>query len=338
MTTSSSRMLATGFVVDGAAEGSRFPSAGGNSSNPSVQMIYWRCIAVLFASARLTNPNLRLALFSNADIPAVDGIALGPLFDRLGVEQFRVPLTNRLGLGRSQAWGNVLYFADVLDCAARCNPNLQFVLLDSDVLVSGSIDRLFDQLGSHEFLSYAVESSLDEPINGMNRERMTAAATEIDGLRRARPITHFGGELFATSTAAWLSHRALFADLLERSHAQQGIAGEALTEEHIWSIAFALLGERAGPAKGVLKRMWTAYNFNTVKPGDEVLPLWHLPTEKRYGLRDVFDWLAAHDFGNGIDPAEFRRIAGDFCGIPVKSLRKILRDGVRQLTGKLVQK
>ena len=338
MTALGPAMLATGFVVDTAAEGSHFPSAGGNSSSASVQAVYWRCIAVLFASARLTNPGLRLGLFTNADLPAVDGVALSGLFDRLAVEVFRVPLTNRLAAGRSKAWGNVLYFADVLDAAARAHPDLPFALVDSDVLVSGPVDALFDQVRQFEFVGYAVDTTLEEPLNGMNRPRLTAAVEEIEGRPRCAAITHFGGELFATTTAAWLRRRDVFADLLARSRDQRGIAGEALTEEHIWSIAFALLGDAAGASHGVLKRMWTAYNYNTVLPGDERLPLWHLPTEKRYGLRDTFAWLAAHDWGRETDPAEFRRIAGRLCGIPAKPASKIVRDGIRQVAAKLMEK
>jgi len=77
--------------------------------------VYWRCLVALFASARITNPAQRLALFCNVAPPSIDGIAIADVLDRYGVEFRHVPLTARLPAGRTAAWGNVLYFFDVLN-------------------------------------------------------------------------------------------------------------------------------------------------------------------------------------------------------------------------------
>ena len=107
-------LLATGFVVDAPDQGTTFPSAGGNSANPKVQAVYWRCLMALFASARITNPDQRLALFCNVHPPVVDGVDLAAVLTKYAVELHLVPLTARLPEGRAASWGNVLYFFDIL--------------------------------------------------------------------------------------------------------------------------------------------------------------------------------------------------------------------------------
>lgn len=327
-------LLATGFVVDAPHEGTFFPSAGGNSSSLQVQAVYWRCLVALFASARITNPAQRLALFCNVVPPQVDGIAVASVLERYGVELRLVPLTARLPAGRTAAWGNVLYFRDILDSLRDEPEDLRFALIDSDVLVTAPLAPLWGLLDRADFAGYIVDSAEDEPINGMTRRSMAQAAAGLAGNQFA-PLPHFGGELFATSVGAWKAERAVFDEIVEQAALGQGPAGGVLTEEHVYSIAFALLGNRAASANGVIKRIWTSPRHNTARRGDENLPLWHLPAEKRYGLGDLFHYLAKRNFPVDMPIEEFRTVAGRLCAVPTKPFDKLLRDGVRQLAGKL---
>lgn len=328
-------LLATGFVSDSAGEGTSFPSAGGNSADLRVQAIYWRCLTVFFASARITNPGLRLALFSNVPAPQVDGIDIGAVLDRLGVEQRRLPLVSRLSPGKTAAWGNVLYFLDILDSLDAQPGNLRLALTDSDVVVTGPIDEMFGLLDNHEFAGYIVDSAPDEPINGMTPLEMARAASEIDGLERDGPVPHYGGELLATTPMAWSKARTLFHDLFARADAGDGDAGRARTEEHLYSIAFATLGGGVADANHLMKRIWTSPRYTTSRPGDERLPMWHMPAEKRYGLADLFRDLARRGFPLDMTAEEFRYLAASRCGLPSKSAGKIVRDGIRQVASKL---
>lgn len=329
-------LLATGFVVDAPHEGTLFPSAGGNSSDARVQAVYWRCLVALFASARITNPAQRLALFSNVIPPEVDGIAIAEVLERYGVELRLVPLTTRLPAGRTAAWGNVLYFYDILASLQSEPDNLRFALIDSDVLVTAPLAPLWTLLDEGDFAGYVVDSSEDEPINGMTRRSMAQAAADLTGQHFA-PLPHYGGELFATSVGAWKVNRGVFDQIREQAALGQGPAGGALTEEHIFSIAFALFDDRVAPANGVIKRIWTSPRHNTAQNGDEHLPLWHLPAEKRYGLTDLFVYLARQGFRTDIAVDEFRTVAGKFCAVPRRSFDKLVRDGVRQVAAKLGQ-
>ncbi|MFM5950180.1 MAG: hypothetical protein ACKOPM_13300 [Novosphingobium sp.] len=330
-------LLATGFVVDAPDQGTTFPSAGGSSADPLVQRVYWRCLTVFFASARITNPDQRLALFCNVDPPVLDGFDLGTVLRGYGVELRRVPLTARLPRGRTAAWGNVLYFFDILTALEDEPDELRFALVDSDVLVTASLNPLWQLLDSHAFAGYLVETGPDEPVNGMTRRAMAAAASGLSG-RILDPLPHFGGELFATTIGNWKAHRSLFARMLEQAECRSGPAAGVLTEEHMFSIAFALSDQPVADARNVIKRIWTSPRHSTVKPGDETLPLWHLPAEKRYGLADLFAWLADRGFPPTLSPAKFRAVAGPLCGVPRKPPSKWLRDGIRQVAAKLTPK
>lgn len=327
-------LLATGFVVDAPHEGTFYPAAGGNSADLKVQAIYWRCLVVLFASARITNPGQRLALFCNVAPPVIDGISISAVLERYGVELHLVPFTARLPQGRTAAWGNVLYFFDVMQALQGEPDDLRFALVDSDVLVTASLDSLWTLLDEADFAGYVVDSAEDEPVNGMTRRTMTQAAAGLSG-RDLAPVPHIGGELFATTVGAWKANRALFDRILGQATAGAGPAAGVLTEEHVFSIAFAVMNGRWAEAGSVIKRIWTSPRHTTAQPGDETLPLWHLPAEKRYGLTDLYRLLARQGFPRDIPADEFRALAGSLCAVPRRSMTKLVRDGVRQVLAKL---
>ncbi|MDE2412424.1 MAG: hypothetical protein KGM18_11680, partial [Sphingomonadales bacterium] len=110
------------------------------------------------------------------------------------------------------------------------------------------------------------------------------------------------------------------------------------TEEHVFSIAFALIDEEVRDASHVIKRIWTSPIHSTAQPGDENLPLWHLPAEKRYGLADLYRWLARQGFPTDLPPDLFRAKAMFLCAVPHKSALKWLRDGMRQAGARLGRK
>lgn len=329
-----SSLLATGLVIDRPEEASRFPSAGGSSADPRVQAVYWRCAVMLFASARINNPDQRLALFSNVQPPRVDGVEIAAILDRYGVEVHRVPLTARLAGGRTAAWGNVLYFLDILADLHRRERHCNIALVDCDVLVTAPLAPLFARIAVSSFVGYRLASAPDEDINGMSRQAMAAAASAIAGTP-IPPPAHFGGELFGTTMASWTEHSPLFDALYRQSMAGAGPGAAILTEEHIYSIALALIGQGVTDGNDFMKRIWTSPQHNTAAPGDETLPLWHLPAEKRYGLADMYRWLAGRGFPTEMPAETFHAQAMKLCGVPTKPAAKVLRDGVRQIASRL---
>jgi hypothetical protein len=330
-----STLLAAGFVADLPEQGTSFPSSGGNSGDPRVQALYWRCLVVLFASARFTNPAQRLALFTNAAPPRVDGVEIAAVLARYGVETHHVPLTARLAQGTTGKFGNVLYFHDILaHLAAHEAADLRLALIDADVVVTGPLQPLFALLDHHPFAGYVARNPVPEfATAGLTMRELGTIAGQL-GASDAPLAAHYGGELLVTSIAAWRQHGPLFGTMVANAMDRTGPARAIITEEHVYSVAFAVLRGQVATANHLIKRMWTSPRFNTIAPGDEHLLLWHLPAEKRYGLQDLFAWLRRHGFPEQVDGDTFRRMAMKFCGVPHKRLGKIMFDGVRQLAAK----
>lgn len=324
-------LLAAGFVVDRQGEGTLFPSAGGNSADPRVQAVYWRCLVVLFASARICNPDQRLALFTNGDLPVLDGVDLARVFASYGVEVHRVALTARLPDGLSASWGNVLYFFDMMQSLAGEPDELRVALVDSDVVVAGPLGDLFGLLDQTRFAAYAVGTGPDQDVNGLTPRDMA----RIAGTRPDEGLVHYGGELFCTSIGAWKQHSGLFAELVQGATAPASGNIRPTTEEHVFTIAFARLAEPVGDGARVIKRMWTSPRYRTVLPGDEKLSLWHLPAEKRFGLLDLYRWLEARGFPAVMDISDFRSQASWLCGIPNRGLWQEMHDRMRRALQRL---
>lgn len=323
-------ILATGFVADAPDQNSLFPSAGGGSADPRVQAVYWRCIAVFFTSARINNPSLELAFFSNVEPPTIDGVDLAALMDRLEVTRSILPLTRRLPAGKAMSWGNVFYFMDIFAHVALYRAHGRLILTDSDMVIAAPLDAMLDELDRADFGAYRLDTPDDADINGMSRSMMAAAIS-----KDASAPAHLGGEFFAATLDGWREYSIRFEALFEDAVRGSGPGAAIRTEEHLYSIVLSECGSRLVLANPWMKRIWTSPRHSTVAPGDEALPIWHLPAEKRYGLQDLFFDLSASGFPEDLDPSAFRALAMKRCGLPRKSARKIAHDGIRQVAAKL---
>ena len=323
-------LIAAGLVIDTTANGTFFPSAGGNSANPRVQAIYWRCVTMLMLSARVTNPDARLALFSNADPPCLGGVSLTQVLDGIGVEVHSVDARTRLAPGTVKSFGNVLYFMDIFDSLQSEPDDTAVLLLDCDVLLTKQIDPVFNAVRSYDFAGYRLETGDDEDVNGLTLSDMSRVATMIFGEQETLPCQHFGGEIFGASLGSWRRHRSIFKRMLDHS-----LTHGLLTEEHMFSVAFARRGCSVFEAGAFIRRIWTSPLHNTAQKSDSDLAMWHVPAEKRYGLHDLFYTMANRGFPIDIASEEFVTIAANCCGIPKKSPTKIVHDGARQIASKL---
>lgn len=326
------RILAAGFITDAPGEGSIFPSAGGRSDDPRVQAVYWRCIVVFYLSARLNNPHLRLQLYTNREPPQLDGRSVRRVLERFGVEILMVPLTHRLARPATSSWGNVLYFLDVMEHFCESGEDdAGFVLMDCDVIVTRDVDSIFAPLDTCSFVGYSLDTPPDEAINGVTRVKMSRISRSMFGDAAAQPVRHFGGELFGATRESWKRHRALFHELYRLAASDAGECASIYTEEHFFSIVFGGIPNEVHAEEALLKRMWTSRQYSNVEPGDQNHALWHLPAEKRYGLKYLYEHFSESDFRIDIAPGDFRALAQRACGIPGHTIAKHLRDNSARL-------
>jgi len=73
-----------------------------------------------------------------------------------------------------------------------------------------------------------------------------------------------------------------------------------------------------------MKRIWTNPAFyRNVSDADTTLAIWHLPAEKTYGLRRLYDFfMDSGMFGLDIPDADFLKIVQETLGVPHLTLRK----------------
>jgi hypothetical protein len=232
----------------------------------------------------------------------------------------------------------VLYFADIFDALASEPADTALCLVDSDAIVTRDLSGLFNMVRRHEFTVYPLSGAPSEDINGMDRHAMTAAAVALDGCPRAAPIAHLGGELFGTTPHAWRTHRSAFRRVVDAARLSEQAFAAVRTEEHVWSIVLATLpAGRVAAAGAWIKRLWTTRRHRTVEPGDERLPLWHLPSEKRAGIARLYAALDRTDFDLEADLAHFVERAGRLCGVPRRGLAREIGDMARRLPLMLVK-
>jgi hypothetical protein len=99
-------------------------------------------------------------------------------------------------------------------------------------------------------------------------------------------------------------------------------------EAHALSFIYDTLGYRHGTADAFIRRMWTAFDWYDVRPSDLELSVWHLPSEKRYGIRRLFGELKSLDSLLWTAPpgAPLRQHLGRKLGVPSRTRLKLFAD------------
>jgi len=321
------------MYVDDSVTAGHFPQAGGNSSVPEIQAVYWRCVPVFFACAKRTNPSgCEFLLFTNADtLPIIDGVDIGQLLGSFGVRLVRLPFTYVTPQGFFKSWGNQFYIFDIIKYLHKSDAPLG-VVLDSDCIINRPLQAVFRATSRNKLLTYHIEYPPDVRVNGIDRNTMRRIFTEMSGEETAGVPAYFGGEIFAASTAGL---RELVGLLDDAWHANLDRYRKGLPkcneEAHLLSYLYWRLGISEGTANPHIKRMWTQSEYRNVVEADMEKEIWHVPAEKRYGIRHLF-----RDLPSGIlwefDPGvPFRAYLAATLGIPRRTLGKQFVDMVARM-------
>lgn len=330
-------IIATGFVADTEETATEFPSAGKNSADLRFQAVYWRCIASFFYTARVNNPDAELILFSNIAPPMVDRVDLSAVLRRLSVNVVNLPLTFRLPQDGISRWGSVFYVLDIIYWMLINRSNHRFALLDSDVVIAGNLEPLFAALANQPFGGYRIDYPDGHSVNGLTPRAAAAIASRLSQNRDLATLPIYGGELFLGYTAALAYWKekigCLWQECLNLARGEERIT----TEEHFWSIFYAIHSVNVVDQNPFIKRMATYRRFNTVVDGDQHKLIWHMPAEKKRGFADLFAYLKRRNFDIERDSNRLRDLMGRFLGVPRTSLRKQMRDDFRRLRMKIMR-
>jgi hypothetical protein len=326
---SATNYVSTWMYVESPKEGGLYPNVGGPTTSEARQNIYWRCVYAFFWSAKafLKKDGAKFFLFTNVTrLPVVDGIDLNTALANFGVELVTLRYT-WAPAGTRRAWFNQYFLFDILDyAAARLDAEDALIVMDSDCLIVGDLTPAFDLARRDGALVITVDVSEDEVANGLSRRQAIDVYAEIGGDRPAAPPEYFGGECYGVSGALLARLIPLAKRVRGRNDALAAARKPYFSDEaHFFSYLMWQLGIRAPNANLIARRIWTNWQFNrnNTEAADLRRPVWHLPSEKIYGLPDLFARLAA---GKAVpsDPARLRAWLARIMGVGHQSPRKFV--------------
>lgn len=328
--------VATWFYEQDPDEAGSYRQVRGDSSSEAFRDVYRRCVAVYFLTARMANPASELVLVLNRpwreDASRV-AAEVSSILAQLGVIVRVQPYSYAPPTTWAPAWRNQFFVLDALDVLTSMASARDLVLLlDSDVVWSGSdlTRAMWSRLERDESLTLHIDYDVDERVNGLTRQDVTSLARSLGvHVESDVVIPYSGGEIVGlnASVATQLCARAreLWPDLVVR--VSRSSAPE-MEEAHFLSMLYWDMEMPTGMARPYVKRLWTQpLRFRNTVPGDENLVLWHVPAEKRYGLRRLYaaltDLLRQQQTDAPVMP---RSDLAHYLGIPRNSPGKFVRD------------
>lgn len=325
--------IATGIYCDLKGEESKYFQVGGISSSEQFQSIYWRCVVVNFASSVRNNPNANHILFTNLNyIPNIGKFKTEEFFLNLGIKIVSLPFTYQPPPGYFGAWRNTFYMFDIIKyfCNNCDSMNDNFIILDSDCVWIDSADGIVKLLEEYGLISYEINYSYTHVVNGLSRVNMRSIYEEMGYQTIDEAPKYFGAEICAAKGRdiiklsseidfIWEISLKRFADHQPRFN----------TEEHMLSFAYNKLGYTAGTANFYIKRIWTTlFNYKNACDEDFELNIWHVPSEKKYGIKRLFTQVCNSEskFWKLPIGKPFAQYVGRYLGIPQRTPLKFTLD------------
>lgn len=287
--------LITWFYAEKKDDESFYPSVGGNTSSPEYQKVYWRCVYDFYRTAQLTQKksDAKYLFFTNVpNIPTdVDGLNLAQFFDNANVAIKQLELTNRTPKDWYGAWRNQFYLFDILEYLKNSYDG-NFLILDSDIFITQDLRNVFCDIEKYQIISYDCGYREDVSINGISIHQMQQLVAKFNGWGDGSKLRYKGGELIGLRSDILPRLLECYSELWKFNYKLYEEKQVKLNEEaHFLSVIYHQLGFDDSIANKYIKRMWTAVKCDNIVAGDENLPLWHLPAEKKYAFEKMFDFL-----------------------------------------------
>jgi hypothetical protein len=323
-------------VISYFADDSEYPRAGEREHRA---MTYWSNIAAGMATLRhVGDPAIEAIVFAGDDPPPGPAAVL----DRLGVEIRHHPFDHRPPPGFYTRYAGTLYLLDSMTALAEeVAPEDVVLFVDPDVVWVTSLDPLVAEVRGGGVVAYDLLVPETVPLCDHTRRQQTEILVDMlgHGPGPEEPaITHFGGELYGVLGAELVTLVPAVEDLWKQNleRVEQCLPHHHL-EEHVLNVALWCRGEQEGRANRYIQRIRTLPRpFGTRERADQPLVAWHVPMEKKTGLRAVYEHLARGRDLPPVGPAYERWLAARTGVRPAG--RRWVADRLRQakwvLTGK----
>ena len=209
---------------------------------------------------------------------------------------------------------NQFYVYDIFkEMERRMQPGDTLLVCDADCLCRTPLHSLFQSIRT-DGSAYDLGCPQGFSINGTTLAQMEEFYTSCYGERPSSPMAYYGGEFIGLRTDAVHGVNREFSVVWQFNFNLPADTARLHEEAHIFSVLAERLHLRYATANRYVKRLWTTPIYNNVSPGDEKLSVWHLPSEKKFGLYRLYRILE-RDKGI-LDEQRFWAKAGTYCGIP----------------------
>ena len=334
--------ICTWLYAESEVEESSYPQVPGRPSSEAFQSTYWRCVATFFASSYRHQPQAKHVLFTNVErLPSVSGVDLSAFLEQLGVDVIRLPLTHVTPRGHFHAWRNQFYVFDIVSYLARNTSQGDAALvLDSDCVWIADAGPIGVALARDGVLTCVETFPVDWREGGLTRKDMSVLASALLGRDVSDPLVYCGGE-FLAATGTELGRLNAEIAITWRQLLARYAGGEQVFREEAQMLSYIYhkLAYPLGNASPYVRRIWTGSfgAFNTATPHDLGLVVWHLPAEKRFGLRRLFTDVVdpTSRFWTVQPGVEMRDYLGQILGVPRNRVTKQLRDLGHRISDKL---
>lgn len=329
--------IATWFYKESKDEASFYPQLGRKGDSSLVHSVYMQIQVPFFTTFKHFNPSSLFLFFTNIhkeELPQY----LQDMFKALNIEVITLPYNKRPPRNWHNAWQNQFYLYDILEyMGSRMDDYDSLLICDADCICSKPLDGLFDITEKCGSALYEFITDRTAQINGITLEGMSTFYEKCFQEKPSTPITYYGGEFMAFRGDIIKRINDLYPDVwkfnLECSERNIPKLNE---EAHLISIMAEKLKIRNSHANTYVKRMWTSPQFNNINPNDAEYPVWHLPYEKKRGLKYLFNFFMKEQFVVRSEN-DFIKKAKYFTGIPVITFSKKILDHLTTLFQKIVR-
>jgi hypothetical protein len=351
--------LVTSICVDTVNDpDSNYPQLPKNSDK---RELYWRCVATFCLTSLRFNPKHSLSVYTNdtGEI-IIDGYNIKQELKAKGVEIIILPFKDFDPGAHSNYFRNAFYKLEVIDQLHKhTEPS---VLMDSDIIFTGSVDEMASLLGSGHILlqdTYQRSDPNDAQPHGISMNSMQGTYSKlktsfVSAQTYPVPPVWYGGELIGANPEDFKLIGARLRETFEAAMATYHSGGNLTFsngrqifdgDEFVSTYVFNTLPKSriVDTCNRFSKRIWNGIGHNNVQPADLKLPVWHLPAAKSTGIVPLFAAIKDTEHPFWGDQLNHKQFLGRYFGIPKNNrsllqrlqftLKRALRLSKKKLTG-----
>jgi hypothetical protein len=265
-------------------------------------------------------------LFTNLKVlPVLDGKSVDKLLTDWGIEIVLTEFNHKPPKNYYPAFQNQFYIFSIMERIVSFNgsPDDNYLILDSDCVFIKPVDPLFKEAAPSGFISFEDAAPADFVINGLSRNDLKdiygkLLHKKIDDL----PSYHIG-EFYLSSVRNLMKFYNDFLEIWPEVLKLHERGEKKFNEEaHTLSFLYYKNGFKARHWYPFMKRIWTNPLFyRNAEPKDVDLILWHLPAEKTFGLRTLYDYFMKKvpNYGSDMTHEVYVNIVQDAVSVPTLS-------------------